>query len=681
MSAESRPTTVDLTGRERQVLALIAAGRTNGEIAVELGIAFPTAKTHVSSILSKLGVDTREDAAALWRSGILDSAPSRGRGRLLAFGPLTLRIAAAATGVAVAVAFGILVLAALLARGGSEPAAPDRTAEPSATSTAPVPSPSPTVGVDAFSIVETSGTWARETFQAGTLIEGPGMYFMGADGRIERWRASGDDGSYAYFPSRDDAVVFAQGGNPSRFYVLDRASGREWIWDYGDPWLLGQVGDELVLERGPVWSAGSLSYDGDLLLFDPATGSVRRIHALAGIERSFVASATGDRFAVVTRPADGGLPRLDAMSVADGRVLWSWTPGAAVADALGVSIEELVADFGPSSEARISLLGGRVYDGVDPGPTVQLSIRRAYQQPSVIWSLSWDGAFRSWRFQEPGAISPASDVSPDGTLALSVQSWRTEPPCGEGCVVWFTTTVLDVATGEELFRVNGAGTSTRSLPGTRWLADSSGFVVFTAGDPGNPGADGQPLNFGYHVVARDGKGSRWLPFSSDRRQSFPVPSPGDLGIYALDHYAIASETTGAAIATTNYTSPVSDSFGPWGTGGNELRFASQSGGHGDRVEMAIPDLRIDFPPFDDSFEFAVSRTGTCLNVRTEPVDGAVVGCFPDSTRLELAPGPTVNNPEAAGAWADYRSFDRWVRVSSAAGLEGWVSADYLAWAD
>jgi DNA-binding NarL/FixJ family response regulator len=52
-----------LTPREQEVLQRITAGRSNKEIAVELGIAEKTVKTHVSSILSKLNVQDRTQAA------------------------------------------------------------------------------------------------------------------------------------------------------------------------------------------------------------------------------------------------------------------------------------------------------------------------------------------------------------------------------------------------------------------------------------------------------------------------------------------------------------------------------------------------------------------------------------------------------------------------------------------
>jgi NarL family two-component system response regulator LiaR len=55
------PTT--LTERETDVLKLLASGRANKEIAAELVIGEKTVKTHVSSILNKLGVQSRTQAA------------------------------------------------------------------------------------------------------------------------------------------------------------------------------------------------------------------------------------------------------------------------------------------------------------------------------------------------------------------------------------------------------------------------------------------------------------------------------------------------------------------------------------------------------------------------------------------------------------------------------------------
>ncbi|MFV2197799.1 response regulator [Nocardiopsis sp. LOL_012] len=54
-----------LTGREEQVLAAVARGRTNAEIAGELHIALSTVKTHIAGLMAKLGVRNRVEIA-MW---------------------------------------------------------------------------------------------------------------------------------------------------------------------------------------------------------------------------------------------------------------------------------------------------------------------------------------------------------------------------------------------------------------------------------------------------------------------------------------------------------------------------------------------------------------------------------------------------------------------------------------
>jgi two-component system, NarL family, response regulator LiaR len=64
-----------LTPRERQVLCLIAAGRSNKRIALELGVAEKTVKTHVGHVLAKLDVSDRTQAALVAvRAGLAEHA-------------------------------------------------------------------------------------------------------------------------------------------------------------------------------------------------------------------------------------------------------------------------------------------------------------------------------------------------------------------------------------------------------------------------------------------------------------------------------------------------------------------------------------------------------------------------------------------------------------------------------
>lgn len=65
-----------LTPREREVLALVAEGRTNRQIGERLFISQKTASVHVSRLLAKLGAATRGEAAAIARrTGVLDEPP------------------------------------------------------------------------------------------------------------------------------------------------------------------------------------------------------------------------------------------------------------------------------------------------------------------------------------------------------------------------------------------------------------------------------------------------------------------------------------------------------------------------------------------------------------------------------------------------------------------------------
>jgi two-component system, NarL family, response regulator LiaR len=71
-----------LTPREREVLALLARGRANKAIALDLGVAEKTVKTHVGNILGKLGLSDRTQAALYAvREGLADGAGAPPRPR------------------------------------------------------------------------------------------------------------------------------------------------------------------------------------------------------------------------------------------------------------------------------------------------------------------------------------------------------------------------------------------------------------------------------------------------------------------------------------------------------------------------------------------------------------------------------------------------------------------------
>lgn len=128
-----------LTPRQREVLALVAKGHTNGEIAEMLGISSDGVKWHVGEILARLDVRSREEAAEWWRREGRTGARARRWIGGLRFVPLA---GAGLAGVAIVAA--TLVIVALQAGGGhSEKVA----AAAAATTPATVPSPTPTLAV------------------------------------------------------------------------------------------------------------------------------------------------------------------------------------------------------------------------------------------------------------------------------------------------------------------------------------------------------------------------------------------------------------------------------------------------------------------------------------------------------------------------------------------------------
>lgn len=163
----------ELTERQRQILALMAAGHTNSEIADALGFTLDGAKWHVSEILRKLDVESREEAAEHWR--VEHGLKPRFRRAIYALSLNAVRWAAIGTGVAIGLT-GLVVTTALLIRTARvEP-------EPSAQMEVPVESSRLDTG-KGFSYVVDSVVYDATVTRITYHLEGDlaGLAFLPAD--------------------------------------------------------------------------------------------------------------------------------------------------------------------------------------------------------------------------------------------------------------------------------------------------------------------------------------------------------------------------------------------------------------------------------------------------------------------------------------------------------------------
>jgi DNA-binding CsgD family transcriptional regulator len=133
--------TPEWTGRKRQVLELLARGKTNAEIAEILGVSLAGVKWHVSEVLSILGVESREEAAEYWREQRSVRRRISRAAHALAAPLFSAKTAMGATGLA-AIAVGGIVIASLSSDGtGRIAGSPDPNSDsqlPAATSGATV---------------------------------------------------------------------------------------------------------------------------------------------------------------------------------------------------------------------------------------------------------------------------------------------------------------------------------------------------------------------------------------------------------------------------------------------------------------------------------------------------------------------------------------------------------------
>lgn len=155
-----------LTPRQREVLTLLARGYSNPQIGEALGISLDGAKWHVSEIMSRLGVASREDAAAWWREYNKPAARLARAAHVVWPFAAWARAGAAIVGVGAASAIAVVTVIALNS-GGPATALPD-VASPMLTASA-TSSPPTVVSISSPSMsASTPATSSPDAFASAT---------------------------------------------------------------------------------------------------------------------------------------------------------------------------------------------------------------------------------------------------------------------------------------------------------------------------------------------------------------------------------------------------------------------------------------------------------------------------------------------------------------------------------
>ncbi|MEX0784395.1 MAG: helix-turn-helix transcriptional regulator [Dehalococcoidia bacterium] len=377
-SGSTRARVEDLTDTQRRVLDLIAQGKTNHEIGQALGITLDGAKYHVTEILNKLGVDSREEAAAL-------VAPERGV-RSFVQRVASRRVVAAAAAVG-AIAVGLALVLAFLSDG--EEAGP----------------------VPAIQAAFLAGEFDPEGVDRTKQI-----VVVDGDGNTRDLGKPAEYAAIEWSPDGRKLLALALDGETLVFHVFDVTNGDSHSWDspelpqgwrwspdsaalglYLQPFDLqtqDKFGEVWIVEPdgAPIARADLLRTSDEATLRPPGLLWSEDSQWLAGIHgRDMVALSTSGDSRVVPLPDDfgaghalpldwtaHGLRIMNGTRLREGGAAWllpaldgDWVP----ADPLDLEVDFAVvqsveAEFAPAYSLAVSRLtadgGGRAYAFTEP---------------------------------------------------------------------------------------------------------------------------------------------------------------------------------------------------------------------------------------------------------------------------------------------------------------------------
>jgi hypothetical protein len=508
--------------------------------------------------------------------------------------------------------------------------------------------------------------WHRLSYQSGdTIAEPHGIFFMStADGSVDGWQVE-PEGGPPFFPfyiaTPGNRMIVGHAGQHD--VLLHRESGKSIRWRKIYTAFVGGFDDTFVLQERIAVISSFQDYG------QPA-------------ERVFILSATDAGFEMETTftlPDKPDLARANVRPLERGRILVSYVnypenPVALIVDRSSGHVTELGAE-------RI------VWPEVRPqrdGHIISTVYFKNSGTPDMTWGVqTFDSEGRPLASPSLSDLDGPVTVSPDLRYALTTGNLGTfAPHLDAGGDSWPIVTCWSIESQEPLFRVRSATFSGGDfLSGPRWLADSSGFLVYTGGEPGQPGVR--------TALITPGQGAEpvieYLPY-------FPmVASPGDADLFATGHSSVWNRRTGQEFEV-GATLGFSDFFSPWNGASDEIVSVVPHGGHGGYEVGMLLAPSIEQPPFGDAMRFAVTGAGTCLNLRSAPgLAASIVTCVPEGTVLDIETPNTPPHPDPDNRqpdepfeglathrnWADGEEF---VHVREPAGATGWVATTYLTWA-
>jgi DNA-binding CsgD family transcriptional regulator len=188
MKRRGRPPHPDvLTPREWDVLTLVREGLTNPQIAERLGISFDAAKYHVAEILSKLGLESREEAAA-WQPEPPERPALRPVwARALSGWPVIARIGLAASAAAVLVGLGVLLYGVARSNDDSGDALLGTTTATRTVTASPSPTGRPVIPIGAPMDLPSDLTLLMQIGGGETQLKGLVRVTRSADGTVHRY--------------------------------------------------------------------------------------------------------------------------------------------------------------------------------------------------------------------------------------------------------------------------------------------------------------------------------------------------------------------------------------------------------------------------------------------------------------------------------------------------------------